>query len=917
MEEPEEKVIEDLPPADTTQVNQPSQEQQQQDEPQPEQQQTLPSQTDNPTVSPPSNPPKSSSAAAELSFPPTQPSKKEIAKRERIEKLDARIRNDPFEFDTWSQLLTEVQSRGTVDEIRRVYERFLKQFPTSSRHWINYVEFELKNEEFERVESIFARCLKTVLSVDLWRYYINYIRRINGAEKGSTGMTPEARTTVDKAYELVINKVGMDREAGSIWSDYLLFIKSGETQNTWEEQRKMDKLRQIYQRAICIPLNNVEVLWKEYDQFENSLNKITAKKFLAEKSSYYMTARTVLREMRIVSEGLVRGGLPRPPQWTEKEIIQLEIWKRYIAWERSNPLQLEDSNMLADRVNYAYHQALLHMRYYPELWYDFARYRIEHNQVEQAALLLKDGMEVLPTSYLLHFAYVEIEESRSHITECHTAFESILNNLTKVIEEVKSNTEAELKALEAQLAEAEKESDEKNMELDGEMRERLREKEREKDVGRSAIEERQKEQIDALARGCSLVWIMYMNFAKRAEGITGARQVFRKARKFEHCTYHVFLASALMEYFCSKDRTVAGKIFEFGLKSFSDDPDYAAHYLEFLLMLNDSNNARALFERVLVNIPSEKARILWDRLMEYENRYGELVSIQTLDRRRAEVYTEETDLDRFVARCSYEDIDVIQEKELGGAARRQIAKETPRLDLSELAAEKDRYSRDEDKRPLLESYHPERFPRPDLTQWTPYKASPEDLKRAALDNMERAGSPAVGTPPPTGGDISSRGGETGHTQPVWISTGAMGYLPEAVANFLTALPPANTFNGPVFNASALLEVLMGSQIASAIMPPLPSGAGASRLTPPLRDDRGGHSPGRYGRNGRDGVSGRGRSKFKGGGGGGGSKRGGTKRKGDREHEDDDREPRGIGPNRPPEYDLFRARQQKRHRDEGY
>lgn len=44
---------------------------------------------------------------------------------------------------------------------------------------------------------------------------------------------------------------------------------------TWEEQQKMDALRKIYHRAVQIPLDNVESIWRELDVFENGLNKIT------------------------------------------------------------------------------------------------------------------------------------------------------------------------------------------------------------------------------------------------------------------------------------------------------------------------------------------------------------------------------------------------------------------------------------------------------------------------------------------------------------------------------------------------------------------------------------------------------------------------------------------------------------------
>lgn len=89
-----------------------------------------------------------------------------------------------------------------------------------SRYWIQYAEFELKHHHFTEVEAIFQRCLRSVLSVDLWKYYLNYIRRIN------TG--PESKDIITKSYDFVLQHVGLDRDSGPIWSDYLFFLKSGQ-----------------------------------------------------------------------------------------------------------------------------------------------------------------------------------------------------------------------------------------------------------------------------------------------------------------------------------------------------------------------------------------------------------------------------------------------------------------------------------------------------------------------------------------------------------------------------------------------------------------------------------------------------------------------------------------------------------------
>ena len=81
-------------------------------------------------------------------------------------------------------------------------------------------------------------------------------------------------------------------------------------------------------------------------------------------------------------------------------------------------------------------------------------------------------------------------------------------------------------------------------------------------------------------------YVQYMKFARRAEGIKSARQVFKKAREDVRSRYHVFVAAALMEYYCSKDKDIAFRIFELGLKRFGGSPEYVMCYVDYLSHLN-------------------------------------------------------------------------------------------------------------------------------------------------------------------------------------------------------------------------------------------------------------------------------------------------------------------------------------------
>lgn len=119
-----------------------------------------------------------------------------------------------------------------------------------------------------------------------------------------------------------------------------------------------------------------------------------------------------------------------------------------------------------------------------------------------------------------------------------------------------------------------------------------------------------------------------MKFARRAEGIKSARAIFKKAREDVRSKYHVYVSAALMEYYCSKDKNIAFRIFELGLKKYCDNPQYILSYIDYLSHLNgnlsiyfdncvfylymydgiyfpEDNNTRVLFERVLSNTSLE------------------------------------------------------------------------------------------------------------------------------------------------------------------------------------------------------------------------------------------------------------------------------------------------------------------------
>lgn len=156
------------------------------------------------------------------------------------------------------------------------------------------MDLELSLDNFAEAETIFQRTLTTIVDVQLWTAYLDYVRRRNDLND-TTGAT---RQTVNAAYDFVLDNVGQDRESGRIWQDYLQFLKIGPGQvggSGWQDMQKVDQLRKAYQRAICIPISNLNALWKEYDLFELSINKVAV-------SCIYLSATVAELILRVGSQ---------------------------------------------------------------------------------------------------------------------------------------------------------------------------------------------------------------------------------------------------------------------------------------------------------------------------------------------------------------------------------------------------------------------------------------------------------------------------------------------------------------------------------------------------------------------------------------------------------------------------------------
>ncbi|KAL3317779.1 Cleavage stimulation factor subunit 3 [Cichlidogyrus casuarinus] len=391
-----------------------------------------------------------------------------------------------------------------------------------------------------------------------------------------------------QAYDFTLDRMGLDLNFYSVWNDYITFLRSAQVQGSYAESQKITATRRVYQRAIATPMLGIETLWRDYCLYENSINTDIAKKFIEERTSVYSNARRVAKEFEAITKGLSKNMPSVPPQNTAYEVKQVELWKKYIQWEKDNPLRTEDPIVITKRVMFAYEQCLLCLGHHPDIWYEAASYLEQASKhlsdrgdqeaanqfANETAAMYERGIAVLKDNMMLYFAYADYEEGRGKMTKVNSIYKKLIS----------------LKSVDPTLS-----------------------------------------------------YIQFMRFCRRSENIADARIVFKLAREDTRISHQVYVAAAMLEYFCSKDLSIAHKIFDLGLKRFPDSAEFVQCYLDFMSYLNEDNNTRVLFERALgttSQIPREKSHTIWAKFLQFESQVGNLASIQKVEKRRLKALEE-------------------------------------------------------------------------------------------------------------------------------------------------------------------------------------------------------------------------------------------------------------------------------------
>jgi cleavage stimulation factor subunit 3 len=325
-----------------------------------------------------------------------------------------------------------------------------------------------------------------------------------------------------------------------------------------------------------------------------------------------MSAKSANIALDNITRHLKRTNLPRLPpapgfDGDQEFRDQIEMWKKWIAWEKDDPLVLkvDEPKVFNQRVLYCYKQALMAARFWPEIWVDAAEWcfqnNVRENDKEMGTELLLEGIRANPESVLLALKHADHTEANYPAKEgdkseyakaVRKPYDDVLETLYEMGDKVKEREKMEVTALkqaaaqdpvQASIEQNDADDDDDNKPKRSPMEERI-----------LAIQKSYSSETLLLSRTISYVWIALARAMRRIQGKGnqsegGLRKVFTDARQKGRLTSDVYVAVALLESVVYKD-PVGAKIFERGARLFPNDEIFMIEYLKYLHSKDDTTS---------------------------------------------------------------------------------------------------------------------------------------------------------------------------------------------------------------------------------------------------------------------------------------------------------------------------------------
>ncbi|KAK7019363.1 mRNA 3'-end-processing protein rna14 [Paramarasmius palmivorus] len=212
----------------------------------------------------------------------------------------------------------------------------------------------------------------------------------------------------------------------------------------------------LHEIVTTVPLEYLPDFWDRLRNFEREQHMDTSVETLARLTPTHAdalyTCYEYLAHMEVLYPPPLLGPfepaschdtlrLPASPAASVSNAPFVRKWKAYLEWEESDPLNLRETDEMAyiTRICSAYRKANTRMRFCPELWHmSYEWYKCIGNEHE-ALLTLSEGINGNRDSLLLNFALADTLEQRGDIQLSRRIYDDLLRTFRTMLKLRHSN----------------------------------------------------------------------------------------------------------------------------------------------------------------------------------------------------------------------------------------------------------------------------------------------------------------------------------------------------------------------------------------------------------------------------------------------------------------------------------------------
>ncbi len=304
-------------------------------------------------------------------------------------------------------------------------EKAVQLFPSCAIFWTSYLDFLLENPE--KAFKVAGRAVEGCPHIDLWRRYL------------SLGKSLFRLPQIFPIYEKAVVEVGCDPKAVDFWVEYLYLLRaifntqlmaqfnledpallplgsfllplssnrppgltddmvdleSIKSMSDANMRPTIQSIREIFQNALCVPMERIDAVWDEYQAFEQviasamthiaqsmpvmpgmppppaAMASVQCSKLLSEYSNRWIQSKQALKSISRIYAPINMYFAPIPLDASTADVLRANVlgWRRVIDWEKSNPLKLNYARFQS-RMATVFKQCLMSNVYVAEFWFD-------------------------------------------------------------------------------------------------------------------------------------------------------------------------------------------------------------------------------------------------------------------------------------------------------------------------------------------------------------------------------------------------------------------------------------------------------------------------------------------------------------------------------------------------------------------